>query len=86
MTTVELTLALPDALAREAEAAGLLAPQAIERLLSEAVRRRRFDRLSEATDRLAALSTPPLTEAEVEAEIHAARAERRSANASYPLA
>ena len=77
MTTVELTLALPDALASEAEAAGLLTPQAIERLLIEAVRRGRVDRLFEAADRLAALDVPALTEAEIEAEIQAARSARR---------
>ncbi len=78
MTRLELKLALPDNLAREAEAAGLLTLEAIERLLREEVRRRRVDRLFEAADRLAALDIPTLTEAEVEAEIRAARAERRS--------
>jgi hypothetical protein len=34
-----------------------------------------------AADRLAALPLAPLTEVEVEAEIHAARAERRAARA-----
>jgi len=74
MTQVELKLALPDPLARDAEAAGLLTPEAIERLLREEVRRRRVDRLFDAADRLAALAIPPLTEAEDEAEIQAARA------------
>jgi len=78
MTRLELKLALPDNLAREAEAAGLLTLEAIERLLREEVHRRRVDRLFEAADRLAALDIPTLTEAEVEAEIRAARAERRS--------
>ena len=81
MTQLELKLALPDNLAREAEAAGLLTPEAIERLLREEVRRRRVDRLFKAADRLAALDIPTLTEAEVEAEIRAARAERRSSRA-----
>ena len=35
MTQIELKLALPDLLAREAEAAGLLTPQAVERLIRE---------------------------------------------------
>jgi hypothetical protein len=81
MTQVELKLALPDPLAREAEAAGLLTSEAIERLLREEVRRRRVDRLFAAADRLAALDLPSLTEAEVEAEIQAARAERRVSHA-----
>ena len=37
MTTLELKLHLPNRLAREAEAAGLLTPQALSRLLKDAV-------------------------------------------------
>jgi len=81
MTQVELKLALPDSLAREAEAAGLLTAEAIERLLREEVRRRRVDQLLAAADRLAALDLPPLTETEVEAEIEAARADRHASHA-----
>ena len=80
MTHLELNL--PEGLAREAEAAGLLTPAAIERLLWEEVRRRRVERLFEAVERLAALDLPPLTEAEVEAEIQAARAGERGSGAS----
>ena len=77
---LELTLTLPDSLAREAEASGLLTPEGLEALLRAEVQRRRVVQLFEATDRLATLS--PLTEAEVEAEIQAARAERRATRAS----
>lgn len=77
---LELTLTLPDSLAREAEASGLLTPQGLEALLRAEVQRRRVTQLFDAADRLAAL--PPLTEAEVEAEIQAARAERRATRAS----
>jgi hypothetical protein len=77
---LELTLTLPDSLAREAEAGGLLTPQGLEALLRAEVQRRRITQLFDAADRLAAL--PPLTEAEVEAEIQAVRAERRSVRAS----
>ena len=45
MTQFDIHLALPDGLAQEAEAEGLLTPQAIERLLREEVRRRRVDEL-----------------------------------------
>jgi hypothetical protein len=81
MTQLEIHLALPDGLAREAEAEGLLTPQAIERLLREEVRRRRVDELFETADRLQALDIPPLSEAELEVEIQSARAERRAAGA-----
>ena len=82
MRTLELTLQLPDQLAREAEATGLLKPEAIELLLREEIRRRQADGLFEAADRLASLDLPPLTGAEVEAEIEAVRRERRGGHES----
>lgn len=75
---LEIRLSLPDSVAREAEANGLLAPESLASLLREEVRKRRVDRLFEAADRLAGISSPPLTEAEVEAEVRAARARRAS--------
>lgn len=78
----ELVLALPDALAHEAEEAGLLNAQAIETLLREAIRRRRVERLFEAMERLSVVSPKPLTAAEVEAEIEAVRAARRYGSAA----
>ena len=41
MTTLELKLNLPDRLAREAQAAGLLTPEALSQMLKDAMRRRR---------------------------------------------
>ena len=76
--STELKVTLPDSLAREAEASGLLTPQAIEALLREEIRRRRVNQLFSAADRLANLDVPPLTESEVEAEIEAARRSRRA--------
>lgn len=76
--STELKLTLPDSLVREAEASGLLTPEAIETLLREEIRRRRVNQLFEAADRLANLDAPPLTESEVEAEIEAARRSRRT--------
>lgn len=73
MTNV--TVSLPDDLAQQAQSAGLQRPEAIETLLRDAVRKRQVDRLFAAMDQLAALE-PPMTEAETEAEIAAARAER----------
>lgn len=77
---LELKLILPDSLAREAKAKGLLTPQAIESLLRAELQRDRVEKLFQAADRLATL--PPLTEAEIEAEIQAVRAEKRAARAS----
>jgi len=81
--STELKLTLPDSLAREAEASGLLTPEAIEALLREEICRRRVNQLFEAADRLANLDMPPLTESEVEAEIEAARLSRRTSDASH---
>ena len=80
---VELTLALPEQLAREAEANGLLKPEALERMLRDEMRRR-VGELFDAADRLAAQPEPPLTDAEILAEIQAARAERRARHAFGP--
>jgi hypothetical protein len=74
--TYELKLVLPEKLAREVEANGLLTAQTLEALLWAEIRRRRVNKLFEVVDRLAGLDMPPLTEAEVEAEIAAARRER----------
>ena len=75
MSAFRIDLDLPDNLAREAEANGLLTSEAIESLLREEIRRRRVDRLFDASDRLANLGVP-LTEDEVEAEIAAVRQAR----------
>jgi hypothetical protein len=80
--STEPKLTLPDSLAREAEASGLLTPEAIEALLREEIRRRRVNQLFEAADRLANLDMPPLTESEIEAEIEATRHSRRTSDAS----
>ncbi len=78
---IDIRLTLPDSVAREAEASGLLRPEALVSLLRDAVRKHRVDRLFEAADRLAAIPLSPLTEAEVEAEVQAVRAARRIPNA-----
>jgi len=76
--SAELKINLPDGLAREAEANGLLTPESIELLLREELKRRRINSLFAAADRLASSELPPLTDAEVEAEILAARQSRRA--------
>ena len=80
MSTLELKLVLPDSLAREAEAGGLLTPESIEALLRAEIRRRRVNGLFAAADRLADLEAP-LAEVDIEAEIAAVRQTRRSPDA-----
>ena len=78
MTTLELTLNLPDELASKAQAAGLLNSEAVEKLLREQLRRQAGQELRAMLDKAGASSTPPMTEDEIQAEIEAYRAERRA--------
>ena len=82
MAALKLKLEIPDSLAQEAKAAGLLRPQAIARLLREEIRRRRAKRFFEIADRLADLGIPRMTDAEIEAEIQAVRRARGANRAS----
>ncbi len=77
MTTLEIKLSLPDGLANEARAAGLLTPEALEKLIAEALRRRAFDELLSVADRVEAAGVPPMSMEEINAEVKAYRAERR---------
>ncbi len=70
-----ITVSLPDDLAQQAQAAGLLRPETIVELLREAMRKRQVDQLFATMDRLAQIK-PALTEAEIDAEIATARADR----------
>ena len=69
----EIRVKLPEPLVREAEASGLLRPESMELLLRWELRRRRVDELFAAADRLADLPEPPLTPAELQAEIDRVR-------------
>lgn len=79
MTTVQIQL--PDDLAQDAQAAGLLTPEALERLLREQLRKQAGERLREAWQRLPDELTPEI-EQMIDEEVRAARAERRNRNAS----
>lgn len=74
MTTVEIVL--PDSLAVEAANAGLLAPDKIELMLRERLRLDRIERLREARVALREHPLPAMTDAEIQAEIDAARVSR----------
>jgi len=77
MTTVEVKLDLPDRLAKAAKDAGLLAPEALERIITEALRRQNFDEVLSVADRVEAAGVPPMSSEELNAEIRAFRTERR---------
>lgn len=74
----ELTVTLPDDLARDARKAGLLTPQAIRALLRQAMRRKAAVRaFLENAERVAAAGIRPLSEEQIQAEIDAVRKARR---------
>lgn len=76
MTTIQIEL--PDATAQAARDAGLLTPQALDRLLTDALRRREAaDSLLSIADRVAAAGIEPMSMEEINAEVKAARAQRR---------
>jgi len=77
----EVTVTLPDDLAQQARQAGLLRPEALATLLRDAMRQGRIERLFSTMDKLSQLE-PSLSEAEIQAEIEAARAERRARKSS----
>ena len=73
MTTVEIEL--PEATAQAAKAAGLLTPQALDRLLSNALRKREaVQSLRSVADDVAAAGIAPMTMEEIDAEVKAVRA------------
>ena len=74
----KLTVKLPDELAKQIRAAGLLDAAAVERLFREALRKQAAGELFSALDEIEAAKLPPMTEEEIQAEIDAARVERRA--------
>jgi hypothetical protein len=76
MTKIQIEL--PDAMAKAAKEAGLLTPQALKRLLAEAIRRRQAaDSLLAIADRVAAAGIEPMSMDEIDAEVKAVRATRK---------
>jgi hypothetical protein len=73
----ELTVKLPDELAQQIRAAGLLDEATVEKVFREALRKQAVGELFAALDEIQAAKLPPMTEEEVQAEIDAVRAERR---------
>ncbi len=76
MTTIQIEL--PDATAQAARDAGLLTPQALARLLNDAIKRQQAaESLLAIADRVAAAGIAPMSMEEINAEVKASRAERR---------
>ena len=81
MTTLEVTLDLPDRLAREAQAAGPLTSRALARLLKDAMQRRAAQRLLAGAARATAAGSRPLSMKEIQAEVNVVRQARRATKA-----
>jgi hypothetical protein len=79
MSRVNVEIELPDTLAMQAKMAGLLEPDALERMVREALLARRVEGLVQARDALMANPLPPMTPEEIQAEVDAYRAEVRRA-------
>ena len=78
MTTLELKLNLPDRLAQDAAQMGLLSPESLQTLLREAVRSRRIAQLAQTRQRVAEAGIEPMSLDEIQEEVDAVRAQRRS--------
>jgi hypothetical protein len=82
MTSLQLNLDLPDRLAREAQAAGLLTPKALSRLLKEAMQRRAAQTLLAGAARATEAGSKPLSMKEIQAEVNSVRQARRATEPS----
>jgi len=70
-------LELPEDLEREARKAGLFAPDAVEAIFREQLRRFYLGELLRDAREMAADNIPPMKVEEIQAEVDAVRAERR---------
>jgi len=81
MIELELKLSLPDQIADQAKAAGLLTSESIERLVRQAIRKAAVQRFTEIGERLREAGGVEITPEELESELKAVRAELREAGA-----
>lgn len=82
MTTLEVTLDLPDRMAREAQAAGLLTPHALRELIKQAMQRRSAQALLAGAARATDAGSKRLSLRAIQAEVNAVRAGRRAKSVS----
>ena len=85
MTSLELKLELPDRLARDAQAAGLLTPKGLSQLVRDAMRRRAAQTLLDGAARATDLGSRPLSMRKIQVEVNAVRRQRRASKVSTNL-
>ena len=78
MQQVELNLS--ERLAREAQAAGLLTPQALAQLLKDAMRRQAAQALLDGAARATKAGAKPMSMAAIQAEVSTVRRARKASN------
>ena len=78
MTTLEVKVNLPDQLAREAEASGLLTSASISKLLKDAMRRRAAQALLVGARHATKRGSKPMTLKAIQAEVNTARSSRKT--------
>ena len=78
MTTLEVTLDLPDRLAREALAAGLLTPKALREMVKDAMQRRAAQALLAGAEKASKAGSKALSMKEIQAEVNTVRRERKA--------
>jgi hypothetical protein len=73
-----LSFTIPDQLAQDAKAMGLLDDHAIASLLSQALRQKYVESMFGCADRLSKVGQPVMNAEEIQAEIEEARSARRA--------
>ncbi len=76
--TRTVQISLPDQLAQQAQAAGILTDEAMERIIKMELKRRAGEQLLDSARRIGAVEGVPMTSVEIQAEIDAYRAEQRA--------
>lgn len=74
----KIQIELPEDLAERASGAGLLSSAAMQQLLEDAIRRQTGRRLLDMAARVQAAGVAPMSPDEIDAEVKAYRAEKRS--------
>ena len=75
---MEVTLNLPDELARRAQSEGLLSAEAVQRMLEDAMRRAAGQKLLNVAGQIHAAGIKPMSDEDIAAEVRAYRADRRA--------
>lgn len=75
---MEITLNLPDELARRAKNEGLLSAEALQNMLENAMRRAAGQRLLGVADQIHKADIAPMSEDEIVNEVRAYRTEKRT--------